>query len=129
MRHSFSSLCNKRINSLPRLLIDQLWTLRSETIRDVNGIVKITDPLLTSFTILKERCQGIDIIITLRLFSKPDLMPGTLRVSVLMDHLDKILDELSVLWCDVKNFEHLAHIELISQRVEKIVKTLKYLES
>lgn len=55
-------------------------------------------------------------------------MPGSLRLSVLLDHLDNILDELSVLWCAVQNYEHLQHIEAISQKVEKIIKTLKTLE-
>jgi hypothetical protein len=55
-------------------------------------------------------------------------MPGTLRLSALLDHLDAIMDELSVLWCNTQNFDNLAHIEAISQKVEKIIKTLKTLE-
>jgi hypothetical protein len=55
-------------------------------------------------------------------------MPGTLRLSVLLDHLDAIMDELSVLWCNTQNYDNLAHIEAISQKVELIIKTLKTLE-
>lgn len=55
-------------------------------------------------------------------------MPGTLRLSVLLDRLDAIMDELSVLWCNTQNYEHLQHIEAISQKVELIIKTLKTLE-
>jgi len=55
-------------------------------------------------------------------------MPGTLRLSVLLDHLDAIMDELSVLWCNTVNYDNLAHIEAISQKVELIIKTLKTLE-
>jgi len=56
-------------------------------------------------------------------------MPGTLKVPVLIENLGKIRDELSILWREIKNFEHLAHVELISQKVEVIIRTLKYLES
>jgi hypothetical protein len=55
-------------------------------------------------------------------------MPGTLRVSVLLDHLDSLLSDLSVLWCDTKNYDNLALIELMSQKIELIIKTLKTLE-
>ena len=55
-------------------------------------------------------------------------MPGTLRLSVLLDHLDNLLDDLSVLWCNTQNYDNLAHIEEISDKVEKIIKTLKCLE-
>ena len=55
-------------------------------------------------------------------------MPGTIRLSVLIDHLDILMDELSVLWCNTQNYDNLAHIEAISQKVEKIIKTLKTLE-
>ncbi len=55
-------------------------------------------------------------------------MPGTLRVSVLLDHLDNLLSDLSVLWCETKNYDNLALIELMSQKIELIIKTLKTLE-
>jgi hypothetical protein len=55
-------------------------------------------------------------------------MPGTLRLSVLLDHLDGLLSDLSVLWCETKNYDNLALIELMSQKIERIIKTLKSLE-
>jgi hypothetical protein len=70
---------------------------------------------------------AVIIIISPRLFSKSILMPGTLRLSVLLDHLDALLYDLSVLWCNTKNFDNLAHIEAISQKVEQLIKTLKTL--
>jgi hypothetical protein len=55
-------------------------------------------------------------------------MPGTLRLSALIDRLDNLLDELSTLWCDLKNYEHLTHVEAISEKIEAIIRTLKTLE-
>jgi len=66
-------------------------------------------------------------IITLRLFSKAILMPR-LRVSVLIDHLDALLSDLSLLWCETHNYDNLALIELMSQKIEKIIAALKVLE-
>jgi len=55
-------------------------------------------------------------------------MPGTLRVSVLLEHLDGLLSDLSVLWCETKNYDNLALIELMSQKIERLIATLKTLE-
>ena len=52
-----------------------------------------------------------------------------LRVHVLIDHLDALLDQLSVLWCNTPtNYENLALIEQMSQNIERLIKTLKILE-
>jgi hypothetical protein len=50
-----------------------------------------------------------------------------LRVHVLIDHLDALLDQLSVLWCNTSNYENLALIEQMSQNIERLIETLKIL--
>ena len=51
-----------------------------------------------------------------------------LRIPVLIDHLDSLLDKLSVLWIQTKNFDNLAIIESISSQIERIIETLEQLE-
>ena len=67
------------------------------------------------------------IITTSQIIFPLTCMPS-LCIPALLDHLDNILDELSALWSCVQNYEHLAHIEAIAEKIEKIVKTLKSLE-
>jgi hypothetical protein len=55
-------------------------------------------------------------------------MPGTIRLSALIEHLDDLLSDLSLLWSDCKNFETLALIETMAEKIERIIKTLKSLE-
>jgi hypothetical protein len=51
-----------------------------------------------------------------------------LRIPVLIDHLDSLLDKLSALWIQTKNYDNLALIESMSSQIERIIETLEQLE-
>lgn len=51
-------------------------------------------------------------------------MPGKVQISVLLFHLEILKDNLSALWIDCKNFDHLAQIEEMVNHLQKIIESL-----
>ena len=52
-------------------------------------------------------------------------MPGKVQISVLLFHLEILKDNLSSLWADCKNFDHLIQIEEMINHLEKLIESLQ----